>query len=78
MTGVTQKQIETFGIGYTPKHPEEELKKAGTIYKANQKKRIDQFASITVVDDEKRFITGQNQNSSYETAQKIIEILAEK
>jgi len=27
------------------------------------------------VDEEKRFITGQNQNSGHETAQKIMEIL---
>ncbi|MEL7119292.1 MAG: type 1 glutamine amidotransferase domain-containing protein [Bacteroidota bacterium] len=60
MTGVTQKQIVTFGIEYTPYHPEEELKKAGAIYKANQSKRVDQFATITVIDKEKRFITGQN------------------
>jgi len=78
MTGVTQKQIETFGISYTPKHPEEELRKAGAVYKANQNKRIDQFATITVVDEEKRFITGQNQNSSHETAQTIMEILSGK
>jgi len=78
MTGVTQKQIKTFGIEYTPKHPEEELRKAGANYVANQDKRIDQFATITVVDDEQRFITGQNQNSSHETAQKIMEILNEK
>jgi len=78
MTGVTQKQIETFGIEYTPYHPEEELKKAGADYKANQEKRIDQFATITVVDEEKRFVTGQNQNSSHETAQTIMEIISKK
>ncbi len=78
MTGVTQKQIKTFGIEYTPYHPEEELKKAGAIYKANQEKRIDQFATITVIDQEKRFITGQNQNSSHETAQLIMKTLNEK
>jgi putative intracellular protease/amidase len=75
MTGVTQKQIKSLGIEYTPKHPEEELKKAGAIYKANQEKRVDQFATITVIDDEKRFITGQNQNSSHETAQLIMKVL---
>ena len=77
MTGVTQKQLEQFGIEYTPKHPEEELKKAGAIYKANHK-IIDPFATITVMDEEQRFITGQNQNSSHETAQLIMKVLQEK
>lgn len=78
MSGVTQKQIITFGIDYTPYHPEKELKKAGAIYKANQSKRIDQFATITVIDEERRFVTGQNQNSSHETAQLMMEVLNEK
>lgn len=78
MTGVTQKQIKSLGIAYTPYHPEEELRKAGAIYKANQEKRFDQFATITVIDEEKRFITGQNQNSSHETAQLIMKTLNEK
>lgn len=78
MTGVTQKQIKSFGISFTPNHPEEELKKAGAIYKADRSKRIDQFATITVIDKEKRFITGQNQNSSHETAQLILKTLNEK
>jgi len=78
MSGVTQKQIQSFGIEYTPYHPEEELKKAGAIYKANKHKRIDQFATITVIDEEKRFITGQNQNSSHETAQLMMKVLNEK
>lgn len=77
MTGVTQKQLEQFGIEYTPKHPEEELKKAGAIYQANHK-IIDPFATITVMDEERRFITGQNQNSSHETAQLIMKVLHEK
>lgn len=77
MTGVTQKQLQQFGIEFTPKHPEEELKKAGANYKANHK-RIDPFATLTVIDQEKRFITGQNQNSSHETAQLIMEVLDEK
>jgi len=77
MTGVTQKQIETFGIAFTPYHPEEELKKAGAHYQANQSKRIDQLATITVIDEERRFITGQNQNSSHETAQLIMQVLSE-
>ncbi|MDX2130328.1 MAG: type 1 glutamine amidotransferase domain-containing protein [Chloroherpetonaceae bacterium] len=78
MTGVTQKQILSFGLEFTPFHPEEELKKAGAIYKADQSKRIDQFNTITVIDNEKRFITGQNQNSSHETAQLMMKTLKEK
>ena len=27
--------------------------------------------TITVIDEERRFVTGQNQNSGHETAQKI-------
>lgn len=78
MTGVTQKQIVSFGIEFTPYHPEEELIKAGAIYKADKHKRVDQFATLTVIDEEKRFITGQNQNSSHETAQLMMKVLNEK
>ena len=77
MTGVTQKQLEQFGIEFTPKHPEEELIKAGADYKANHK-IVDPFATITVMDEEGRFITGQNQNSSHETAQLIMKVLHKK
>ncbi|MCI4669175.1 MAG: type 1 glutamine amidotransferase domain-containing protein [Bacteroidia bacterium] len=77
MTGVTQKQLQQFGIEFTPKHPEEELTKAGANYQANHK-RVDPFATLTVMDEEKRFITGQNQNSSHETAQLIMKVLNEK
>ncbi len=77
MTGVTQKQLQQFGIEFTPKHPEEELKKSGANYKANHK-IVDPFATLTVIDEEKRFITGQNQNSSHETAQLIMQVLNEQ
>ena len=77
MTGVTQKQLEQLGIKFTPLHPEEELKKAGADYQCSKGKR-DFFETLTVVDEEKRFVTGQNQNSGHETAQKIMEIIAEK
>ena len=77
MTGVTQKQLEQLGIKFTPLHPEEELKKAGADYQCSTGKR-DFFETLTVVDEEKRFVTGQNQNSGHETAQKIMEIIAEK
>lgn len=78
MTGVTQKQLEQLGIEFTPLHPEKELKKAGANYKANHHPRNDVFATITVVDEEERFVTGQNQNSGHETAQKIMELMVKK
>lgn len=78
MTGVTQKQLASFGIEFTPYHPEQELKKAGAIYKASHEKPIDQFNTITVIDQDKRFVTGQNQNSSHETAQLMMKTLIEK
>jgi len=78
MTGVTQKQIASFGIEYTPYHPEKELKKAGALYQASHEKPIDQFNTLTVIDAEKRFVTGQNQNSSHETAQLLMKTLQEK
>lgn len=77
MTGVTQKQIKQLGIEFTPMHPQEELEKAGANYKANHK-WFDPLATITVVDEEERFVTGQNQNSSHETAQLLLSILNER
>lgn len=75
MTGVTDKQITELGIKNTPQHPETELRKAGVIYKSTSKFR-DFFAKLTVVDAEKRFVTGQNQNDGHETAQKMMAIIA--
>jgi len=75
MTGVTQKQLKQLGIEFTPKHPQEELEKAGADYRANHK-WLDPLATITVMDEEKRFVTGQNQNSSHETAQLIMKMLS--
>ncbi|MEM6845059.1 MAG: type 1 glutamine amidotransferase domain-containing protein [Bacteroidota bacterium] len=76
MTGVTQKQLDQLGITFTPKHPETELRKAGANFQANHKS-FDIFATLTVVDEEKRFVTGQNQNSGHETSQMIMKILSE-
>ncbi len=78
MTGVTQGQLDQLGIEFTPLHPEGELKKAGANYKANHHPISDMLATITVVDEEERFVTGQNQNSGHETAQKMMEILSKK
>jgi hypothetical protein len=58
-------------------HPETELRKAGGIY-SKQERFMDFFATSTVVDDEKRFVSGQNQNSSHETAQNIMAILDQR
>ena len=76
MTGVTDKQIKELGIVVTPQHPETELRKLGVNFKSNTAFR-DFFAHITVVDEERRFVTGQNQNSGYETAQKMKQIILE-
>lgn len=77
MTGVTMKQLEQLDISFTPKHPEAELIKAGANFQANHKTN-DFFATLTVIDEEKRFVTGQNQNSGHETAQLIMQTLSEK
>jgi putative intracellular protease/amidase len=75
MTGVTDKQIQELGISLTPMHPEDELRKAGVIFKSNTAFK-DFFANLTVVDDEQRFVTGQNQNAGHETAYKMMAIVA--
>lgn len=77
MTGVTDRQLKQLGVFFTPLHPETELRKAGTNFKANSK-ALDALATITVVDQEKRFVTGQNQNSGHETAQTMMEIISNK
>ena len=77
MTAVTNKQVKELGISMTPQHPETELKKAGVIFDSKSK-MIDLFANLTVVDDEERFVTGQNQNAGHETAQKMMSILASR
>lgn len=77
MTGVSDKQVKELGITLTPMHPETELRKAGALYES-QTAFIDFFATHVAVDSEQRFVTGQNQNSSLEAAQKMIAILAAK
>ena len=75
MTGVTDKQIKELGIWVTPQHPETELRKAGVVFEANTAFR-DLFATHVVIDDERRFVTGQNQNSGLEAAHTILGIIA--
>ena len=77
MTGVTDKQVEELGIELTPMHPENELRKAGAKFESQSAFR-DLFATYVVIDDERRFVTGQNQNSSLETAHKMMGILANR
>jgi putative intracellular protease/amidase len=77
MTGVTDKQIKELGIAITPLHPETELRKAGVVFESNTA-FIDFFATHVVVDDEKRFVTGQNQNSGLETSHKMMAVIAER
>lgn len=75
MTGVSDKQVEELNINITPMHPETELKKHGAIYQANTGFR-DFFATLTLVDG--NIVTGQNQNSSGETAQTLLKMLDDK
>ncbi len=75
MTGVTDKQIKELGIELTPLHPETELRKAGVIFESQTAFR-DMFATHVTVDDEQRFVTGQNQNSGLETSHMMMQVLA--
>lgn len=77
MTGVTDKQIKELGIEVTPKHPETELRKAGAIFESQSAFR-DVFATHVAVDDERRFVTGQNQNSGLEAAHVMMRVYAER
>ena len=74
MTGVTDKQVDELGISITPMHPETELKKAGALFESETKFR-DVFANHTVVDDEKRFVTSQNQNGGHDVSYAILQLL---
>ena len=77
MTGVTDKQIKELGIELTPLHPETELRKAGVVFESQTAFR-DMLATHVTVDDEQRFVTGQNQNSGLETAHTMMRILHER
>jgi len=72
MTAVTNKQIEQLGIAkLTPLHPETELKAFGANYFAHHGVLTDVDQSMVVVDG--RLVTGQNQNSACETAQRMLD-----
>ncbi|NKI16716.1 type 1 glutamine amidotransferase domain-containing protein [Spongiibacter sp. KMU-166] len=76
-TGVTDKQVKELGIKVTPMHPETELRKAGAVFESATAFR-DIFATWVTVDDEQRFVTGQNQNSGLEAAYTSVNILAQR
>ncbi len=75
MTGVTDKQINELGIALTPLHPETELRKKGVQFEGATG-NFDFLETLTVIDEEKRVVTGQNQNSGHETAQKMMAIIS--
>jgi len=75
MTGVTDKQIQELGIELTPLHPETELRKQNANFVSDTAFR-DFFATYVAVDG--NIVTGQNQNSSGETAQTLLRMLAEE
>ena len=77
MTGVTDKQIKELGIEITPLHPETELRRVGVVFEGQSAFR-DVFATHVVVDDERRFVTGQNQNSGLEAAHVVTTLLSER
>lgn len=77
MTGVTDKQLKELDIEITPLHPETELRKAGVVFES-QTAFKDMLATHVTVDDEQRFVTGQNQNSGLETAHTMMGILDER
>ncbi len=73
VTGVTDRQIAQLGIKITPKHPETELREAGARFEANTA-WVDMAATRVVVHG--NLITGQNQNSGYETSHRMLEAVA--
>lgn len=77
MTGVTNKQIKLLGIEVTPLHPESELRKAGVIYESTSG-LIDMLSTHVTIDDERRFVTGQNQNSGHDASQAMMHIISER
>ena len=72
VTGVTDRQIRQLGIEVTPLHPETELRKIGANFEARTA-WVDMAATHVVVDG--NIVTGQNQNSGYETSHRILELL---
>jgi len=73
MTCVTDKQIQELRIGMTPLHPEAEYRRIGADVQYHRAFR-DFFATLTVVDG--NLVTGQNQNSASETAQRMMDLIS--
>ena len=73
LTAVTDKQVQELGIDVTPQHPERELRAAGAVFESDTAFR-DVFATHVVVDE--NLVTGQNQNSGGEAAQRVMELLS--
>lgn len=71
LTAVTDRQIEQLGITHTPMHPERDLRAAGALFEAETAFK-DIFATHTVADG--KLVTGQNQNSGYATAQRMLAV----
>lgn len=74
ITAVTDKQVRELGIDVTPLHPEMELRKLGAKFESETRFR-DMLANHVVVDG--NLVTGQNQNSGTETAQKMMALIHE-
>jgi putative intracellular protease/amidase len=72
MSAVTDRQIEQLGIAsLTPLHPEDALKERGAHFFATRGVLTDIDQSKVVVDGQ--LVTGQNQNSACETAQRMLD-----
>mmetsp|Transcript_10518 Transcript_10518/g.17160 ORF Transcript_10518/g.17160 Transcript_10518/m.17160 type:complete len:300 (-) Transcript_10518:2441-3340(-) len=77
MTGVTNKQIKQLHISnMTPMHPEDELKKAGAIYKCRHGFVTDVLQDYYVADG--NIVTGQNQMASCEVPQILMRKLEKR
>jgi len=53
------------------------LRRVGALFESQTAFR-DLFATHVVVDDEQRFVTGQNQNSGLETAHRMMQVVADR
>lgn len=77
ITAVTNRQIEELGIAkMTPMHPQTELVVRGANFMSRHGLLPDVTQSLTVVDGV--LVTGQNQNSGCETAQRLLDLLADR
>lgn len=72
VTGVTDRQIRQLFVTVTPKHPETEMRKVGAKFEASTAP-VEMLATHVVVDG--NIVTGQNQNSGYETSHRVLELL---